>query len=189
MDAHPIQLSFSGDLSRSRLTTFFRMVLLVPHIIWTYLYGLAVGVVFVVAWVGTLFGGRMPDGMHNFIVDFLAYNNRLVAYMLFLTNPYPPFNGSDPYSVNLTVPPPAKQNRLGVLFRGFLVIPASFVAMLYGIVMSFTTGLAFFAILITGRMPRSFQRWGEKTVHYNARIAAYQFLLTSQYPKIPQSPE
>ena len=36
---HPIQLIVTDDLSRSRLTVFFRLLLVIPHWIWLGLWG------------------------------------------------------------------------------------------------------------------------------------------------------
>ena len=41
MNPHPIRLILSDDLSRTRLTVFFRLILAIPHLIWLGLWGIA----------------------------------------------------------------------------------------------------------------------------------------------------
>ena len=74
---------------------------------------------------------------------------RVQAYLLLLTDAYPPFSFDDEpgYPVRIVVPPRERLNRLAVLFRFILVIPAylltSFVAA------GGTTIVLFIAWLIT----------------------------------------
>ena len=45
---------------RSRLTVFFRLLLVIPHLIWLSLWGIAVWFAVLVAWVVGIFTGRVP---------------------------------------------------------------------------------------------------------------------------------
>ncbi len=38
--SHPIALTLSDDLKRNRLTVFFRLILVIPHLIWLSLWGI-----------------------------------------------------------------------------------------------------------------------------------------------------
>ena len=49
---------------------FFRLILAIPHLIWLALWGIAVLLAIIVAWFVALFAGRVPDGLHNFIVFY-----------------------------------------------------------------------------------------------------------------------
>ena len=49
---------------------FFRLFLLIPHAIFLWLYGIGAGIVGIIAWFAALFTGRVPDGLHDFIVSF-----------------------------------------------------------------------------------------------------------------------
>ena len=44
MDDHPVRITIDDDLRRSRLTVFFRLLLVIPHVVWLYLWGFAVQV-------------------------------------------------------------------------------------------------------------------------------------------------
>ncbi len=38
---HPVRISVEDDLSRSRLTVFFRLLLALPHLVWLLLWSVA----------------------------------------------------------------------------------------------------------------------------------------------------
>lgn len=91
--AYPIrpgsQPQFEG---RNRLTVFFRVLMIIPHLIVLYLLGIVVAVVVLISWFAALFTGSVPTGMHNFIAGYLRWAQRLGAYALLLTDQYPPFS-------------------------------------------------------------------------------------------------
>ena len=78
----PYPVTFKADYveKRSRLTTFFRLLLAIPHIIFLYFYGLAAGVVVIIAWFALLFTGRYPQGMYDFVAGSLRYSTRVYGY-------------------------------------------------------------------------------------------------------------
>src|SRR6476661_8402822 len=129
VEAHvPYRVTFKADYveKRSRLTTFFRLLLAIPHIIFLYFYGLAAGVLVIVAWFALLFTGRYPQGMYDFVGGSLRYSTRVYGYLWLLTDEYPPFSGSaaTPYPVDLNISAPKSEySRLKVLFRLILAIP------------------------------------------------------------------
>jgi len=77
---------------RNRLTTFFRLILAIPQIIVLSLVSIAAGVVTLISFFVVLFTGRWNDGMRNFVVGYLRWNLRVMAYMYLLTDKYPPFS-------------------------------------------------------------------------------------------------
>src|SRR5579862_1653231 len=97
--AHPIDLVVTDDLRRSRLTVFFRLLLVIPHLIWLAVYGFVAELAVLVAWLVALFMGRLPDGLHNFLAGFVRYATRVNAYLLLLANPFPPFGAGGSYPV------------------------------------------------------------------------------------------
>ena len=46
------------------------------------------------------------------------------AIVTLAADPYPPFDGSSDYPIDVRIAPPVEQGRLGVFFRGLLAIPA-----------------------------------------------------------------
>src|SRR6266700_6137730 len=130
---HPIGLIVTDDLRRSRLTVFFRVLLVIPHVIMLYRLGIIMEFVLFVAWVIALVLGRLPQGMHNFIAGYVRYLSCVSAYLLLLANPWPPF-GAKPYPIDVRIDPPQHQNRLTVLVRLLLAIPALLIAVVFRIV-------------------------------------------------------
>ena len=120
---YPVRLVGGHELQRSRLTVFFRLILLIPHVIALWLYGIATFVTVIIAWFAALFTGNVPTGMHDFISGYLKYYARVVAYGTILADPFPPFGSGGSYPVGLEIDPPVPQSRLTVLFRLILVLP------------------------------------------------------------------
>src|ERR1700754_3288381 len=92
---HPIEMTVSPDLRRTRLTVFFRLILVIPQLIWLALWGILVEICVFFAWFAALFIGRVPDGMHDFMTSYLRCLTRVSAYSLLLSDPWPPFGGAE----------------------------------------------------------------------------------------------
>src|SRR4051794_5164486 len=65
VQAHPIDMTVGGDLKRSRLTVFLRLIIAIPHLIWIMLWGIVAELAVIVAWFAALFTGRVPEGLHD----------------------------------------------------------------------------------------------------------------------------
>src|ERR1700709_2321882 len=102
---HPIQVVVTDDLKRSRLTVFFRGLLVIPHYIVLVLWSIVAEIAILIAWFAALITGRVPAGLPNFIGWWLRYTTHVYAYMFILADPYPPFSGSTPYPVDLHIEP------------------------------------------------------------------------------------
>jgi hypothetical protein len=77
---------------RNRLTTFFRILLVIPHVVVLALLAIGAAVCFVIAFFAVLFTGRWPAGLRDFVVKVFRWSLRLQAYMMLLTDEYPPFS-------------------------------------------------------------------------------------------------
>ena len=76
---------------RNRLTVFFRLILAIPQFLVIAVLGIAVWAVYVIAFFAVLFTGHWPQGLRNFAVGFMRWVLRVEAYLLLLTDDYPPF--------------------------------------------------------------------------------------------------
>ena len=76
---------------RNRLTVAFRPILALPQLLVVWLLGVAWGMVSIVAWFAILFTGRHPATLYEFSVGALRWTTRVEAYLLLLTDDYPPF--------------------------------------------------------------------------------------------------
>jgi len=181
---HPIRLVVTDDLRRSRLTVFFRLLLAIPHFIWIYLWGIAALVVLVIAWLAALFTRRVPGGIHDFLARYLRYQVHLYGYVTLAADPYPAFNGSADYPIDVVIPGPEEQGRLGVFFRALLALPALFLSGAMNWLVEVAVFFAWFVCLFTGRMPEGMRNLLAFTIRYHAQTQAYYSLLTSRYPSL-----
>jgi hypothetical protein len=76
---------------RNRLTVAFRIILVIPQLIVIAVLWFAAAVVTLVAFFAVLFTGRWPVGMRDFVVNVFRWWLRVEAYLLLLTDAYPPF--------------------------------------------------------------------------------------------------
>lgn len=87
--------------SSSRLLTLARglfgfLYVLIPHGICLLILGIASIFVRFIAWWIVLFTGEYPKGMHDFSVGIIRWNVKVNAYLLNLTDDYPPFSLNEP---------------------------------------------------------------------------------------------
>ena len=60
-----MRLRVDDDLRRSRVTVFFRLLLVVPHLVWLYVWGFAFAAAVAFNWFATLFSGRSEDDVRQ----------------------------------------------------------------------------------------------------------------------------
>ena len=91
-DVQGLRVDFQPQLEdRNRVTVFFRLLLVIPHLIVLVLLGLAAVVCYVIGFFAVLITGAWPDGLRAFIVNVIRWSLRMQAYMHLLTDEYPPF--------------------------------------------------------------------------------------------------
>jgi hypothetical protein len=76
---------------RNRVTVGFRFILVIPQLIMLALLAIAEWFVLVIAFFAVLFTGRWPEGLRGFSLGVLRWWLRVEAYLLLLTDEYPPF--------------------------------------------------------------------------------------------------
>lgn len=192
---------------RNRLTTAFRIILAIPHLIlvggpaaavlsWTtasddgvsyswsgagILGGVAL-VCAVIAWFVLVVYARHPRGLWDLAAFYLRWRVRAVAYVALLVDEYPPFGNGD-YPARLDLPrPPDERDRVSVVLRLLLAVPHVLAVWFLGIAWGFTTVIAWFAILITGEFPAALHQFGVGVLRWNTRVEAYLLLLRDEYP-------
>src|SRR5262249_2210835 len=84
--ARPVQLDVEFVEPRSRLTTFFRWILAIPHLIFASLWGIVASIVVLIAWFAILFTGRFPAGMYNLVDGWVRYYSRVFGYMYLVSD-------------------------------------------------------------------------------------------------------
>ncbi len=179
---HPIRLVVTDDLRRSRLTVFFRLLLVIPLLIWGALWTFVAAFAVLVAWLVALVTGRVPHGLHRFLAALVRFSTHLSAYFWIAANPYPGFTGAPGYPVDCEIDDPAKQNRLTVLFRLVLAIPALIVVNALQNLAGILAVIAWFIALFTGRMNEGLRDLLAYCLRYQAQTYGYVLLLTRRYP-------
>lgn len=193
--------------NRNRLTVAVRFFLALPHIIlvggpvavitsadWGTeagmdmgfgsggLFGIAVGLASVIAWLAIVITARHPDTLWRAASYYLRWRARATAYLTLLRDEYPPF-GEGEYPVEVTLPRPDEpRDRLSVGFRIILAIPHLFALWALSIVWAFTTAIAWVVILFTGRYPDTLYGFGIGVLAWSIRVEAYMLLLRDEYP-------
>lgn len=131
-----------------------------------------------------IFRQRYPRWWFNFALELNRFSARVGAYLFLLTDRYP--STVETQSVHLDIDyPNAKKdlNRWLPLVKWLLAIPHYVVLAVLVITALFTTIIAWFAILFTGRYPKGLFDFVVGVGRWGARVAAYAFLLTTdKYP-------
>jgi hypothetical protein len=189
------------DRELNRLTTFFRIFTIIPIAIvlgtvsgGTYSFGTGNSSTGYVAAAGgilvagpllmILFRKKYPRWWFDWNRELLRFTNRVYTYLALMNDEYP--STDDQQWVRLEIDYPNAETDLArgmPLVKWFLAIPHYIVLFFLGIAAFVCVVIAWFAILFTGRYPRSLfdfvmgvQRWG-------LRVAAYAFILvTDKYP-------
>jgi hypothetical protein len=187
-----------------RLTSFFRLIWIVPIVIILSLLT-ATGNETVITetgnrvtstgggvsgglWLATVlmivFRTRYPRWWFDFARELTRFGARVWAYLALLTDQYP--STVEEQSVHLEIEYPDVErnlNRWLPLVKWLLAIPHYIVLIVLFLAAIVAVVIAWFAILITGRYPRGLFEFVEGVGRWSLRVAAYAFLLvTDRYP-------
>jgi hypothetical protein len=169
---YPVAYSVNQDPARSRLTSFFRILIAIPWLLVVGIWGIAVAFSVIGAWFAILFTGRYPAGLYNFNAGFLRCLNRVNGFLWLAADPLPPFDGGEhpEYPVTTSIPAPLPSySRLKTGLRFFLFIPVYVINYLL-------------TILFTGKQPDGLQNTLVFGLRYQARASAYGMLLVEEWP-------
>lgn len=90
---YPVRFLSAEEISgRNRLTTLFRIIMIIPHYIIIAVLGYAAYIVAFIGWFAALFTGSLPAGLHTFLAGYVRWNARYMAYAGLLVDEYPPFS-------------------------------------------------------------------------------------------------
>jgi hypothetical protein len=208
---YPIQFSVDyPDRPLNRLSTFFRIFAAIPILIvlgtvsggtYNFEWGgpneagttvaAAGGLLFLAPLLMILFRQKYPRWWFDWNLELLRFTNRVSLYTFALMDDRYP-STDEPQSVRLDYPyPDAKQdlNRWLPLVKWLLAIPHYIVLAFLYIGVFFVIIFAWFAILFTGRYPRSLFEFVEGVVRWHNRVAGYAFLMvTDRYPPFSLQP-
>jgi hypothetical protein len=195
----PVSLEIDyPDRELNRLTTFFRSILLIPPVLilalltgpggwgdqsWRFFFASG-SILFAPTLLMILFRRKYPRWWFDWNVNITKFSARVGAYAALLTDEFPSTEREQ--SVHIAIPYPDVKNDLlpGMpLVKWFLAVPHWFILLFLGIAAGFCVFISWFAILFTGRFPRSFFDFVVGVARWGLRVSAYAFLLvTDVYP-------
>jgi hypothetical protein len=201
-------LTFSVDYpdrDLDRLTTAFRIFTIIPILILAgtiegggfssgaggvrYVGG-GIGVLFIPVVLMLLFGKKYPRWWYDWNLQLTRFSNRIAVYFALMDDRYP--STDDQQAVHLDFPYPDAEHGLSrglPLVKWLLAIPHYIVLFFLTIGALFAAIFAWFAILVTGRYPRSVFEYIEGVLRWHNRVGAYAFLLiTDRYPPFSLHP-
>ena len=130
------------------------------------------------------FRQKYPRWWFDWNLALTKFNTRVVAYLALLRDEYP--STDEEQSVHLAIPYPDavhELNRWLPLVKWFLAIPHYVVLVFLFAASVCCIIVAWFAILFTGRYPRSLFDFVVGVLRWSLRVSAYAFLLTTdRYP-------
>jgi hypothetical protein len=201
----PYPVSFSVDYPErdlNRLTTGFRIFTVIPIAIVLGLIGggssrwgtstagttevvvVGTGLLFIPALVMIVFRQRYPRWWFDWNLQLLRFINRVGIYLALMDDRYP--STEDEQSVHLELAYPDARtdiNRWLPIVKWFLAIPHYVVLFFLEIGAFFAAIAAWFAILFTGRYPRSLFEYVEGVIRWHNRVIGYAIVLvTDVYP-------
>lgn len=131
-----------------------------------------------------IFRRRYPRWWFDFYRELTRFGYRVGAYLFLLTDQYP--STVEEQSVHLEIDYPDVQNDLNrwmPLVKWLLAIPHYIVLVFLAIAAFFAAVFAWFAILATGQYPRALFDFIVGVGRWGLRVDAYAFLLvTDRYP-------
>lgn len=202
-DPYPVDLSVDySDGERNRLTVGLRIFTVLPILAVLsllsggqfndgYWWGVgAGGILFMPTLVMLLFRCKYPGWWFDWNLNLVRFSNRVLAYFLILRDEYP--STDEEQAVHVSLPDPrggAGLNRWLPLVKWFLAIPHYFVLFFLYIAGFVVSLIGWFAVLFTGRYPRSFHEFIVGLMRWSIRVQAYTLVLvTDRYPPFQLSP-
>lgn len=182
-DQFPVRYNVEYPERLSRWLIFVKWLLAIPHLIIVSALGNVLQALVLVAFFAILFTGRWPEGMFKFAVGIMRWQANTYAYVGLLRDEYPPFS-LDPgqYPLTLEIDYPERLSRWLIFVKWLLVIPNVIAFFFVAIAALIVSVIAWFAILFTGRYPRSLFDFVVGAGRWGQRVNAYVYLMTDRYP-------
>lgn len=187
--AYPVSLELDAPVRVANWRPLVHWLLAIPHLVIAQALQYVGQAVAVISWVIIVFTGALPATLAELQCMILRYTARAYSYVLWLREPYPPFDfslsgpdpGGDPLRVDIT-PELAGRNRLTVALRLIWAVPAAVFATVLYMAAAVALLVGFFAVLLAGRWPAGLRDFVVGVARYSVRLSAYFNLLTDAYP-------
>ncbi len=180
---YPVRFDCSYPEGGNRFLILARWLLAIPHLVITSILMDLVALFAFFAFFTILFTRRYPEGMFRLAVGFQRWYYNTLAYVLFHDR-YPPFSVDEGEYAPLSfdVERPEQFNRWLPLVKWLLAIPHYVVVTVLSFFALFVYLYVWVAVLVTGRYPRGAFDFLVGVGRWTARMNAYVYLLTDEYP-------
>jgi hypothetical protein len=207
---HSYPLTFSVDYpdrSLNRLTTAFRILAIIPILILAATLeggsfgahagasgaryaGGGIGILVIPVLLMVLVRRKYPRWWYEWNLQLTRFSNRIAVYFALMDDRYPSTDNEQAVHLDFAYPDAQKDLSRGLpVVKWLLAIPHYIVLFFLTIAAMFAAIFAWFAILVTGRYPRSLFAFIEGVFRWHNRVAAYAFLLvTDRYPPFSLRP-
>jgi hypothetical protein len=184
-----LRLEAPGTQAVGRVSVAARPITAIPHLFWLQVWQVVAQLAAVANWFATLWHGKSPQGLHEFIETFLRYRAHVMAYATVLTGSFPPFTGRRrSYPVEVDVDGPARQSRWTIGFRALVALPAVVLAEIISYALIPIAVIGWMPTLVLGRNPRWMRHAILELMRFQLETLGYLWLLTEQYPSLKVPP-
>ncbi len=184
--AYPVSFDAEGPAEVSRLSTFFRIILLIPVALFLGIIGSIgsggiLGTLILAHWITVLIRGRPVGWICRAIVAIQRFALRAYSYFFLITDQYPPFEGD--WNVHYEVDQTERiQRKQLVIWKTLASIPHVIVLTVLWFAVVVCIVISWFAILFTGRFPLGLRGFIVGWMRWGARVGAYWVSLRDEYP-------
>ena len=142
------------------------------------------GILFLAPLLMIVFRQKYPRWWFDWNLELQRFSNRVIAYLALMDDHYPATDDQQSVHLDYDYPNvPRDLNRWLPLVKWLLAIPHYVVLFFLDIAAVAVVVAAWFAILVTGRYPRSLFDFVEAVLAWNNRVLGYAFtLVTDEYP-------
>ena len=199
--AYPLTYSVDyPDRSLNRLSTAFRIFTIIPIAILAATVeggsfgasaggsgvryaGGGIGILVIPVVLMLLFRKKYPRWWYDWNLQLSRLSNRIAIYFALMDDRYPSTDDEQSVHLDFRYPDAEHLSRGLPLIKWLLAIPHYIVLIFLTIAALVATVVAWFAILFTGRYPRSLFDFVEGVLRWHNRVSAYALLLiTDRYP-------
>lgn len=189
-DQYPMRFDVAYPERLSRWKTLLRGLLVIPASIYLALANYLLEIGIFMGWIAVFLRRRYPTWLFTGMTGAIAFNARVAAYGLLLTDRYPSFEASHLVVLEYDEPPQGQLSRWRVaIWKSILLIPHWIVLAFLGVALFAVTVIAWFAILITGRYPRGLFGFSTGVLRWYFRTVGYYASFNDRFPPFALSPD